>query len=250
MPPFKTRDSNLKKANYAEQVLRQAVVNATKGGYRPASSPIFTVTDIDLDPQEAYKVIDQGERGELIYIEVATNSALMIPEIKLFDEKQQPITLINNRTFLDLLRLGRGITPGGVQASAPGQTQDERATFIPNMFHLSRYKDDTLADWTGFSDRYIAARFVASIPFPYSTITFYIKNTTTDGPKRIHSVSVARTVYEDADTKEIEKIEPAEVASVEVEGEEIEEEEEEESQVPAGAQAEYTNVNYNFPYGS
>jgi hypothetical protein len=245
MPQFKTRDMNMKRANYAEQVLRQAVANAQRGGYRPASSPIFTVTDIEIDAQSAYQVIDQGERGELIYIEVAANSTLIIPEIKLFDEKQQPITIINNRTFLDLLRLGRGITPGGVQATATGQTQDERATFIPNMFHLSRYKDDLLADWTGFEDRYIAARFVASIPFPYSTITFYIKNTTTDGPKRVHSVSVARTVYEEAGAKEIEQISAADLTSVEIEGDEVDVEEEQE--LP---QAQYTNVNYNFPYGS
>jgi hypothetical protein len=117
------------------------------------------------------------------------------------------------------------------------------------MFHLSRYKDDTLADWTGFSDRYFAARFVASIPFPYNTITFYIKNTTTDGPKRIHSVSVARTVYEGPNTTQTEQLKPETVGSVEVEGEELDlEEAVPQGETDAQVEAQYTNVDYDFPF--
>ena len=169
----------------------------------PTSTPIITNADIYIESQKAFRILDSQERGELIYAEIAVNSALVIPEIILYDDAKQPITIINNMTFLQLLKLGRGMTPGRVQASATGQTQDEEGFFIPNMFHIARYKDDTLADWTSnngsdtASMPWYVGRFVASIPFPYSSISYYIKNTTTDlEPKRIFSYSLARTVYE------------------------------------------------------
>jgi hypothetical protein len=245
MSVFGTQDyrknrSRMLRANYAEKIMRNAISLPL---YNPASSPIFSVRDINIEPQAAYKVIDKGERGELIYCEVATNSTLIIPEIKLWNDVGQPVTIINDITLLDLLKLGRGMTPGRVQPSAPGQTQDEEGFFIPNMFHIARYKDDTLADWTDEEDRYIVGRFVASIPFPYSTITFYIKNTTTDGPKHIYSASVARTVYEaEGQQEQIGQVVPENVGTVEIEGEEIEVGITEQEGESAGA---VTNVDYN-----
>lgn len=194
-----TKEDELNRRTYFVEKL---ISNAFERN-RPSSTPIITNADIYVEPQQAFKVWDSQERGELIYAEVAVNSALIIPEIILYDDLQQPITLINNMTFLQLLKLGRGMTPGSVQASATGQTQDDKSIFIPNMFHIARYKDDTLADWTSnngsdtASDRWYVGRFVATVPFPYSAISFYIKNTTTDlEPKRIFSYSLARTVYE------------------------------------------------------
>lgn len=191
-------DDFLKRSNYVEKIIANAFERT-----KPSSTPIITNADVYIEPQQSFRVWDSQERGELIYAECAVNSALMIPEIILYDDLLQPITLINNMTFLQLLKLGRGMTPGGVQASATGQTQDEKSVFIPNMFHIARYKDDTLADWTAnngsdtASERWYVGRFVATIPFPYSSISFYIKNTTTDLlPKRVFSYSLARTVYE------------------------------------------------------
>ena len=205
-----------RQALYAEKILRNAARAQTT--YTPASSPIFYVKNVMIDPGESYKVLDQGERGELIYCEVATNSTLVTPEIKLWNDIGQPVTIINDMSFLELLKLGRGMTPGDVQASAPGQTQDWTGHFVPNMFHISRYKDDTLADWTEDSDRYIVGRFVAAPPMPYSTITFYIKNTTTEETKRVYWASVARTVYEPAGYQErLETLKPENVGSIEVE---------------------------------
>ena len=188
-----------RRAYYIEKIINNALER-----HKPSSTPIITNADVYIEPQQAYKVYDAQERGELIYAEVATNSPLMIPEIILYNDALQPITLINNMTFLQLLKLGRGMTPGRVQATAIGQTQDEVSDFIFNMFHIARYKDDTLADWTAnngsdtASERWYVGRFVANIPFPYSAISFYIKNTTTDlTPKRIFSYSLARTVYEE-----------------------------------------------------
>lgn len=214
---------------------------------RPSSTPIITNADVYVEPQKAFKVWDSQERGELIYAECAVNSALMIPEIILYDEAKQPITMINNMTFLQLLKLGRGMTPGRVQASATGQTQDEEGFFIPNMFHIARYKDDTLADWTSnngsdtASDRWYVGRFVATIPIPYSSISFYIKNTTTDlEPKRIFSYSLARTVYEEGPA--VASIENPQTAAIEVPNvSEVEEQEVELTEEEAP-----TNVNVNY----
>lgn len=233
------RVDRLRQAFYAEKILRNAAARQT---YTPSSSPIFSVKDVYIDPGSSYKVLDQGERGELIYAEVATNSTLVTPEIKLWNDIGQPVTTINDISFFELLKLGRGMTPGRVQASAPGQTQDEVSDFLPNMFHIARYKDDTLADWTDESDRYIVGRFVATIPFPYSTITFYIKNTTTEESKRIYWASVARTVYEPAGFQErLEKIVPENIGSVEL-ADAVEVEVEDEQDIPGEP---FHNVRYD-----
>ena len=205
-----------RQALYAEKILRNAARAQTT--YTPASSPIFYVKNVMIEPGEAYKVLDQGERGEIIYVEIAANSTLVTPEIKLWNDIGQPVTIINDMSFLELLKLGRGMTPGDVQASAPGQTQDWTGHFVPNMFHISRYKDDTLADWTEESDRFIVGRFVASPPMPYATITCYIKNTTTEEAKKVYWASIARTVYEPAGYQErLETLKPENVGSIEVE---------------------------------
>lgn len=235
----RSMDERMKQALYAEKILRNAA--ARQATYTPSSSPIYGVRDIFIDPGSSYKVLDQGERGELIYAEVAANSTLVTPEIKLWNDIGQPVTTINDMSFLELLKLGRGMTPGRVQASAPGQTQDEVSDFLPNMFHIARYKDDTLSDWTDESDRYIVGRFVATIPFPYSTITFYIKNTTTEEAKKVYWASVARTVYEPAGFQDrLEQVNPENVGSVEIsDSEEIEVDMEDMPQNPVH------NVNYD-----
>lgn len=224
---------------YTEKIIANAL-----GKIIPSSTPILDLPEITIEPQKAYKVLDQGERGELLFVEVAVNSTLMIVEIILYDEKGQPITIINKKTFQELLELGRGMTPGRVQPSATGQTQDEIGFFMPNMFHIARYKDDQLTSWIDAStgnenpDRYIVGRIVCQPPMPYSSISVYIKNTTTDSNKKAYSVTVGRTVYEDGGNAKTASINPENIGNIEVMGEEIETEEEILPLGPVG------NVNY------
>lgn len=230
-------------AYYAEKIFSNAL-----GKYIPSSTPILDIETIDIEPQRAYKVLDKGERGELLYVEIAANSTLIIPEIILYNDRAEPVTVVNKRTFQQLLALGRGMTPGDVQAGAPGQTQDWTGHFVPNMFHIARYKDDQLTDWNDIAtenpnpDRYIVGRIVCQPPMPYSSITIYIKNTTTDSAKRVYSISVARTVYENAPNQVVEP-NPAEVKSVEVVGDELDTGEDE--LVPIEPTFSSTRVNYD-----
>jgi hypothetical protein len=234
-------------AYFTEKILRNAL-----GKQIPSSTPIVDVRNVFVEPQDSYKILDKAERGELIYAEIATNSTLVIPEIILYNEREEPVTVINNRTFQELLSLGRGLTPGGVQPTSTGQTQDERGTFIPNMFHVGRYKDDQLSDWIDTAnenenpDRYIVGRFVATIPFPYSIVTFYLKNTTTDTAKKIYSASICRTVYESNEEKEKIDVNVENIKSIEVFGDELDVEPEEMPIVEQHnvAEREETNVDY------
>lgn len=214
-------------ANYAEKIFSNAL-----GKYIPSSTPIIDIDNVDIEPQKAYKVLDKGERGELMYVEIAANSTQIIPEIILYNDRAEPVTVVNKRTFAQLLALGRGMTPGRVQPSATGQSQDEIGFFMPNMFHIARYKDDQLTDWfdtaTGNEspDRYIVGRIVCQPPMPYSSISVYVKNTTTDSTKRVYSMTIGRTVYENISSSKVEP-NPSNIKEVEVLGDEIETGEEE-----------------------
>lgn len=212
-------------ANYAEKIVSNAL-----GKYIPSSTPIIDIDNIEIDPQKAYTVLDKGERGELMYVEIAVNSTQMICEIILYNDRAEPVTVVNKRTFQQLIKLGRGMTPGRVQPSATGQTQDEIGFFMPNMFHIARYKDDQLTDWLDTAegnenpDRYIVGRIVCQPPMPYSSISIYVKNTTTDSIKKVYSVTVGRTVYETISSSKVEP-NPNNIKEMEVIGDEIDDEE-------------------------
>jgi len=226
IPHYNPEDKKIPMSYYVEKIFSNAI-----GKYVPSSTPIIDIEGIEIEPQKSYKVLDTGERGELMYVEVAVNSTQITPEIILYNERAEPVTVVNKRTFQQLLALGRGMTPGRVQPSATGQTQDEIGFFMPNMFHIARYKDDQLTSWLDTAegnenpDRYIVGRIVCQPSMPYSSISIYIKNTTTDSTKKVYSVSVGRTVYETPQNTKIDI--PQNLKSVEVMGEEVEVVEEE-----------------------
>jgi len=182
----------------------------------------YIIENFPLDVQTALKVFDGDEIGELVFAEISVNSPLMIADIAVKGPDLSSPGIINNWTFRTLLEKGRGMTPGEVQPTGTGQTQDKMGTPIPNTFWLQRYKDDTLSDYLNNSDRVITGVYSGPIPRPYNNLSIYIKNTTTDGVKNIHSVIVNRTVYQYLGAAKLIDIKPGEQVIVDLEGEEAE----------------------------
>lgn len=179
----------------------------------------YVIENFSLDVQTALKVVDDNEIGELIFAEISVNSTLMIPEIAVKGPDVQSAGIINNWNFQTLLAKGRGMTPGDVQSTIIGQTQDRGGTPVPNAFYIQRYKDDTLTDYLGNSDRVITGVYSGPLPRPYSNISIYVKNTTTDGPKNIHSIIVNRVIYQWPGQQKLIDIKPGEQIIVDLEGE-------------------------------
>lgn len=212
-----------KRANsfFAEQLLQES--SPSLGRITIASTPTISYKDQFIGVQQAFQIYSSQERGELISLIVSVNDPLMTVDIRLYDERTQPVTIINDLTFHDILKYGIGMTPGQVQAGPPGQAQDWQGQFIPNLFHIQRYKDDTLVDWNGESQRVITGMLVASIPWPYYGIAIFVKNTTSttsptdSGVRKMHYAQLTRTIYEDAIRNEAKTLDPSTVASVEIE---------------------------------
>ena len=180
----------------------------------------YIIENFPLDVQKALKVVDSDEIGELVFAEISVNSSLMIPEIVVKGPDVQSAGIINNWNFQTLLAKGRGMTPGDVQSTIIGQTQDKSCIPVPNAFYIQRYKDDTLTDYLGNSERVITGVYSGPIPRPYNNISIYVKNTTTDGIKNIHSVMVNRTIYQWPGATKLIDIKPGEQVIVDIEGEE------------------------------
>ena len=221
----------------------------------------YIIENFQLDVQKSLKVVDSQEIGELVFAEISVNSTLMIPEITFKGPDLSAVGVINNWNFQTLLAKGRGMTPGDVQSTIIGQTQDKSGTPIPNAFYIQRYKDDTLTDYLGNSDRVITGVYSGPLPRPYNHLAIYINNTTTDSTKTVHSVIVNRTVYETAGQAKLVDIKPGEQIIVDLEGEDAQIDLESEtidlgddstlppsSEDPLASEPVISNIGYNVSY--
>jgi hypothetical protein len=198
----------------------QKVVSNALGKDINAWEYTYIIENFPLEVQKALKIVDSDEVGELVFAEISVNSSLMIPEITFKGPDLSANGVINNWNFQTLLAKGRGMTPGDVQTTIVGQTQDKTCVPVPNAFYIQRYKDDTLTDYLGNSERVITGVYSGPLPRPYNHLAIYVKNTTTDSTKTIHSVQVNRTVYETPGQTKFVDIKPGEQVIVDLEGEE------------------------------
>jgi hypothetical protein len=209
-----SQQKQTRKALFVQKVMSNALgkdINAWEYTY--------IIENFPLDVQKALRVFDGDEAGELVFAEISVNSSLIIPEISIQGPDLSASGIINNWNFQTLLAKGRGMTPGDVQSTIIGQTQDRGCIPVPNAFYIQRYKDDTLTDYLGNSDRVITGVYSGPLPRPYSHLSIYIKNTTTDSTKMIHSIQINRTVYEVAGAAKLVDIKPGEQVIVDLDGE-------------------------------
>lgn len=146
-------------------------------------------------------VTDETEEGLLVGFELATNKAEVLLQVVVYGDNSTTPRAINNFTITDLRRLGRGVTPGDSEKNPDGRSKDPMGSDNPLYPWIARFKDEVLADDTGYTDKYYVIRFTPSVYVPYKRIVVTMTNTNITDIATIISLSVTRIVFEDkADT--------------------------------------------------
>ena len=156
---------------------------------------IEETTNIDLAAQSFEEVMNESEDGEILAIEAITQSPIVTIEVVIYGMGNTP-NIINNYNIDEMIRRGRGLTPGDVEELPGGRSKD--TVGIPRRYYpyISRYKKDTLVDYLGDSRAFFIFTYEPAIPLPYSSIIVNVKNTGTSGNQHIDSVNIHRRVYE------------------------------------------------------
>jgi hypothetical protein len=155
---------------------------------------IEEISPIGLQEQSFEEVINEAEDGELLAIEAVTDSPLITIEVVVYGLGNSP-NIINNYSINEMVRRGRGLTPGEVEQLPGGRSKDQVGT--PRRYYpfVSRYKDDDLIDYLNDSRRYFVFVYEPSTPMPYSSLIVNVKNTSTEGGKTVDSINIHRRVF-------------------------------------------------------
>ena len=152
--------------------------------------------NVDIPANTNYPVVDEVEDGLLVGFEMATNKPEMLLQIVVYGDNQTTPRIINNFTINDVLRLGRGLTPGDVEPNPDNRSKDQMGKDNPLYPWLARYKGDNLADFTGYADQYYVLRFTPSVYVPYKRILVNIFNKNPTDTASLINFSILRIVFE------------------------------------------------------
>jgi len=154
-----------------------------------------------VDSQSDFTIVDRDEEGDLVGFEMEVNSSQFALELTLQGDNHSTWQICND-TMQDLLRKGRGITPGDAETTSGQRSKDPTGQRSYNFVFLARYKDEEFTDYLGTQDRVIVARFDPPSPIPYTGITCRIKNYNAleTEPKTIVSGQLLTYVYGDFPT--------------------------------------------------
>ena len=131
----------------------------------------------------------RSEDGLLVGFEMATNKSAMLMQIVVYGDNVTTPRVINNLTVNDLLRLGRGMTPGEAEKVVTGRSKDPMGQENPLFPWIARWKDDQLADDTGYSDRFFTLRFTPAVYVPYKRVVINVINNNPEEEATIISLS-------------------------------------------------------------
>jgi len=207
-------NSHLKKTNFIQRNPQNRVFSfatettASRGTIAsPFSTPFINptleaqkyyvieeISPIGLEPQAFEEVINEAEDGELLAIEAVTNSPLITVEVVVYGLGNSP-NIINNYSINEMIRRGRGLTPGEVETLPGGRSKDQVGTPRRYYPYISRYKDEELADYLGDERRWFTFVYEPALPMPYSSIIINVKNTSTEMGKTVDSINIHRRVY-------------------------------------------------------
>lgn len=190
--------------SYATAVTPTRASLSTVGGRAIAGTPLETqiqrfyvieeTTTIDLEAQSFEEILNEAEDGEILAIECLTNSPAITIEIVIYGLGNSP-NIINNYSILEMVRRGRGMTPGEVETLPNGRAKDPSGMPLRYYPYVARYKDDDLIDYLDDERRYFVFRYEPQEAMPYSSIIVNVKNTSTEGGKSVDSINIHRRVY-------------------------------------------------------
>jgi hypothetical protein len=153
--------------------------------------------NLTISHDTIYPIVSEQEDGLLVGFELATNKPEVIMEVVVYGDNITTPRTINNFTMMELLALGRGITPGDAEIDIQGRSKDPigiESTLYP---YLARYKDEIQSDLLGFNDRKIVLRFTPGVQVPYKRVVVNIKNTNTDESATIQTMSLTRIIFQE-----------------------------------------------------
>lgn len=159
-------------------------------------------TNIELESQSFEEVLNEAEDGEIFAIECVTNSPAITVEVVTYG-LGNTASVINDYSMIEMIRRGRGMTPGEVEILPSGRSKDPSGTPRRYYPYVARYKDDNLIDHIEDERRYFVFVYEPATPMPYSSIIVNLKNTSTEGRLIVDSINIHRRVYGSPVTNEI-----------------------------------------------
>lgn len=153
-----------------------------------------------------YELFDDSQNGALLAFEISTDLPDVILQIYYYADNPTVITYTNNLRMVDLLALGRGLTPGDVATLPNNQTQDIPGKPSNTYPYLARFKLDSEPDFTSQfqsnaqfnpSSPLIVLRFEPSQEVKYKRIVGNIINTNPAVDANVISMDIKRIVYQD-----------------------------------------------------
>jgi hypothetical protein len=173
---------------------------------RSAKYIIVELNNTSVLPSLTTPITDEVEEGLLVGFELATNKAEVLLQVIVYGDNSTTPRAINNFTITDMRRLGRGITPGDSEKNPDGRSKDPMGQDNPLYPWIARFKDEELADDTGYADKFFVARFTPAVYVPYKRILITMTNTNSTDTATIIHLSITRIVFEDrAQTTVVDK---------------------------------------------
>ena len=151
---------------------------------------------IDIIKGDRYELRDEDGPGQVVAFECATDNENLIFEVFVFGDNITTKRIVNGFTMAELLRLGRGLTPGEVEITPDLRSKDPPGNKDDQYPWLSRWKIDTGLDATGSDKKYIVLRFTPVVYMPYRRILVNLFNASQTDSARIHNLSITRFFFE------------------------------------------------------
>lgn len=151
---------------------------------------------IDILMGKSYELIDEDGPGQVVAYEVATDTEDLIFECFVYGDNISVKRTINSFTMSELLRLGRGLTPGEIEITPDGQSKDPPGSKDDQYPWISRWKLDGSEDATGSEKKYIVSRFTPAVYQPYRRIIVNLFNASQTQVAHIHNLSITRFFFE------------------------------------------------------
>lgn len=152
--------------------------------------------NIDVSIGVRYNIVDEEGPGQIVAFECATDNPDLILECHIFGDNISVKRVINGFSMYDLLRLGRGLTPGDTEPNPDLRSKDEKGSKDDQYPWIARWKVDSGPDSTGSSKKYIVCRFTPTIYQPYRRLVFNLYNGSKTEVARIHTLSLTRFYFE------------------------------------------------------
>ena len=141
-----------------------------------------------------YTIFAQSEYGDLIGFLVELTNPNMVVEVAISGDNDT-YYILNDLSVAEMVVQGRGFGGGDVVNLPSGQAQD--GTCVPNNVYpyVSRYKNDSVADFAGTATPLFAVMYTPSIPIRYTGLTVAIRNGDTSLNGMANRASINRIVY-------------------------------------------------------